>query len=175
MTHHFTDMSSQHSNLEKGMEHSDHMKQIRATLGIYLIFENKSIMSEVDWKPKVGCFLPRQVLDTSRRLQVDLGSLWYQVGLDWHTKVAPKSIWDQLLYLAISHYCGDLNEKQSYLSRWDSGVTFQPFINPSSLSDNSTSRGNSGIQTLNTRNLVCRPNFAMMLALEELRISVPSR
>ena len=50
MTHHFTDMSSQHSNLEKGMENSDHMKQIGATSGIDLIFENKSIMSEVNWK-----------------------------------------------------------------------------------------------------------------------------
>jgi len=52
-------------------------------------------MSEVDLKSKVGCFLPKSpqvVLGTSRRLEVDLGSLLYQVGSDWHTKVAPRSI-----------------------------------------------------------------------------------
>jgi len=42
MTHHFTAMSSQHSNLETGMENSDHMKQIEATLGIDLIFEKRA-------------------------------------------------------------------------------------------------------------------------------------
>src|SRR6218665_2865100 len=51
-------------------------------------------MSEVDLKSKVGCFLPKSpqvVLGTSRRLEVDLGSLLYQVGSDWHTKVTPRS------------------------------------------------------------------------------------
>ena len=53
-------------------------------------------MSEVDFdlKSKVGCFLlksPQIVLGTSRRLEVDLGSVLYQVGSDWHTKVAPRS------------------------------------------------------------------------------------
>ena len=50
--------------------------------------------SEVDLKSKVGCFLPKSpqvVLGTRRRLKVDLGSLLYQVGSDWHTKVAPRS------------------------------------------------------------------------------------
>jgi len=37
MIHHFTDLSSQHSNLEKGMENSDHMKQI----GVELLFGNR--------------------------------------------------------------------------------------------------------------------------------------
>src|SRR6218665_1436337 len=51
-------------------------------------------MSEVDLKSKVGCFLPKSphvVLGTSRRLEVDLGSLLYQVGSDWHSKVTPRS------------------------------------------------------------------------------------
>ena len=61
MTHPFADMSSQHSDLKKGMENSDHMKQIGDTSEIELIFENKSIVSEVDWKPKVGCFLSSRV------------------------------------------------------------------------------------------------------------------
>jgi len=58
-------------------------------------------MSEVDWKPKVDCFFAKSsqvVSDISRRLQVDLGSLWCQVGSDWHTKVAPTSsrkVYDQ--------------------------------------------------------------------------------
>ena len=54
----------------------------------------QSAMSEVDLKSKVGCSLPKSpqvVLGTSRRLEVDLGSLLYQVGSDWHTKVAPRS------------------------------------------------------------------------------------
>jgi len=45
-------------------------------------------------KSKVGCFLsksPQVVLGTSRRLEVDLGSLLYQVGSDWHSKVTPRS------------------------------------------------------------------------------------
>jgi len=45
-------------------------------------------------KSKVGCFLPKSpqvVLGTSRRLEVDLGSLLNQVGSDWHTKVIPRS------------------------------------------------------------------------------------
>jgi len=49
-------------------------------------------MSEVDLKSKVGCFWlksPQVVLCTSR--EVDLGSLLYQVGSDWHTKVGPRS------------------------------------------------------------------------------------
>src|SRR6218665_4123087 len=96
MTHHFTDMSSQHSNLEKGMEHSDHMKQIRATLGIYLIFENKSIMSEVDWKPKVGCFLRSRVKSFCIGLQVvdcklilgHFGTKWGRIGTpNWLPRV----------------------------------------------------------------------------------------
>jgi len=37
------------------------MKQIGATSGIDSIFENKNIMSEVDWKPRVGWFLPSRV------------------------------------------------------------------------------------------------------------------
>ena len=56
--------------------------------------KQQSAMSEVDLKSKVGCFLPKSpqvVLGTSRRLEVDLGSLLYQVGSDWHTKVAPRS------------------------------------------------------------------------------------
>ena len=76
------------------MENSDHMKQIGAISGIDLIFENKSIMSEVDWKSKVGCFLSSRFkcfFYTSPRLQVDLGSLWYQEGSDWRTKVAPSA------------------------------------------------------------------------------------
>ena len=80
------------------MENSDHMKQIEETSGIELIFENKSIVSEVDWKSKVGYFFPSR-LDTSRRLDVDFGSLWYQVGSHWHTKVSPTSmrcLWAQL-------------------------------------------------------------------------------
>jgi len=51
-------------------------------------------MLEVDWKSKVGCLLPSRVkgvLVTSRRLEVDLGSVWYQVRSDWHTKVTPMS------------------------------------------------------------------------------------
>ena len=39
-------------------------------------------MSEVNLKSKVGCFLPKSlqiVLGTSRRLEVDLGSLLYQL------------------------------------------------------------------------------------------------
>jgi len=73
------------------MEDSDHMNQIGETSGIELIFENKGIESEVDWKSKFGFFPSQVVLDTSRRLEVDLGSLWYQVGSNWHTKVAPTS------------------------------------------------------------------------------------
>ena len=56
--------------------------------------KQQSAMYEVDLKSKVGCFLPKSpqvVLGTSRRLEVDLGSLLYQVGSDWHTKVAPRS------------------------------------------------------------------------------------
>src|SRR6218665_96370 len=57
--------------------------------------ENKQqTVSEVDLKSKVGCFLPKSpqvILGTSCRLEVDLGSLLYQVGSDWHTKVAPRS------------------------------------------------------------------------------------
>jgi len=41
------------------MENSDHMKQIEETSGIELIFENKSIVSEVDWKSKVCFFVPK--------------------------------------------------------------------------------------------------------------------
>src|SRR6218665_4209244 len=64
--------------------------------GAIIIKEDKQqrAMSEVDLKSKVGCFLPKSpqvVLSTSRRLEVDLGSLLYQVGSDWHTKVAPRS------------------------------------------------------------------------------------
>src|SRR6218665_3683075 len=54
----------------------------------------QSAMSEVDLKSKVGCFLPKSpqvVLGTSRRLEFDFESLSYQVGSDWHTKVAPRS------------------------------------------------------------------------------------
>src|SRR6218665_322049 len=101
MTRHFTDLSSQHSNLEKGMENSDHVKQIGAALGIDLIFENKSIMSQVDWKSKVGCFSAKSsqvVWDTSHRLQADLGSLSYQEGSDWHTIVAPLSRYGYSIY-----------------------------------------------------------------------------
>ena len=68
MANPFTDLSSQHSNLEKVTENSDHLKQIGATSGIDLIFENKSIMSEVDGKSKVVCFLPSRV--KSFRIQV---------------------------------------------------------------------------------------------------------
>ena len=56
--------------------------------------EDKQVSCEVDFKSKVGCFLPKSpkvVLGKSRRLEVDLGSLLYQVGSDWHTKVAPRS------------------------------------------------------------------------------------
>ena len=56
--------------------------------------KQQSAMPEVDLKSKVGCSLPKSpqvVLGTSRRLEVDLGSLLYQVESDWHTKVAPKS------------------------------------------------------------------------------------
>src|SRR6218665_842443 len=56
--------------------------------------KQQSAMSEVDLKSKVGCFLlksPQLVLGTSRRLEVDLGSLLYQVGSDWHIKVTPTS------------------------------------------------------------------------------------
>ena len=58
--------------------------------------KQQSAMSEVDFKSKVGCFLPKSpqaVLGTSRQLEVDLGSLLYRVGSDWHTKVhvAPRS------------------------------------------------------------------------------------
>jgi len=52
-------------------------------------------MSQVDLKSKVGCFLPKSsqvVLGTSRRLEVDLGSVLYQVESDWHTKVARRCI-----------------------------------------------------------------------------------
>ena len=56
--------------------------------------KQQSAMSEVDLKSKVGFFLPKSpqvVLGTSRRLEVDLGPLFYQVGSDWCTKVAPRS------------------------------------------------------------------------------------
>src|SRR6218665_1135866 len=56
--------------------------------------KQQSAMSEVDLKSKVGCFLPKSpqvVLGTSRRLEGDLGSLLYQVGSDWHTKVTPRA------------------------------------------------------------------------------------
>src|SRR6218665_1310953 len=59
--------------------------------------KQQSAMSEVDLKSKVGCFLlksPQVVLGTSRRLEVDLGSLLYQVGSDWHIKVTPRSTYD---------------------------------------------------------------------------------
>ena len=49
-----------------------------------------SFMPEVDWKSKVSCFFPKSsqvVLLKSGRLQVDLGSVWNQVGSDLHTKV----------------------------------------------------------------------------------------
>ena len=75
MTHNFTYLSSQLSNLETGMENNDHIKKIGATSGIDLIFENKNIMSEVDWKPKVGWPFAKSsqvVLDTSRRLGITL-------------------------------------------------------------------------------------------------------
>ena len=45
--------------------------------------KQQSAMSEVDLKSKFGCFLPKSpqvVLGTSRRLEVDLGSLLYQVA-----------------------------------------------------------------------------------------------
>ena len=51
-------------------------------------------MLEVDLKSKVGWFFAKSnqvVLVPSRRLQVDLGSIWDQVGSDWHTKVTPTS------------------------------------------------------------------------------------
>ena len=82
------------------------MKQIWETSGIELIFENKSIAPKSGLEIKNGrkctvsfrwlypkrLFLPSQVvLNTSRRREVDLGSLWYQVGSDWHTKVTPAS------------------------------------------------------------------------------------
>jgi len=54
----------------------------------------QSAMSEVDLKSNVGCFFPKSpqvVLGASRRLEVDLGSLLYEVGSDWHTKVTPRS------------------------------------------------------------------------------------
>ena len=54
----------------------------------------QSAMSEVNLKSKVGCFLPKSpqvVSGTSSRLEVDLESLLYQVGSDWHIKVAPRS------------------------------------------------------------------------------------
>src|SRR6218665_3181864 len=62
---------------------------------VIIINEDKqNAMSGVDLKSKVDCFLPKPpqvVLGTSRRLEVDLGSLLYQVGLNWHTKVTPRS------------------------------------------------------------------------------------
>jgi len=48
--------------------------------------KQQSAISEVDLKSKVGCFLPKSskvVLITSRRLEVDLGSVLYEVGSDW--------------------------------------------------------------------------------------------
>jgi len=100
MTRRFTDLSSQHSNFEKGIEKSDHKKQIGETSGIELIFENKSIMSEVDWKSKV--FLPSRVKSFLIQV-VDLKAIWGHfgtfgtvvpslVGSDWHTKITPTSI-----------------------------------------------------------------------------------
>src|SRR6218665_351001 len=56
--------------------------------------KQQSAMSEVDLKSEVSCFLPKssQVdLGTSHRLKVDLGSVFYQVWSDWHTKVTPRS------------------------------------------------------------------------------------
>src|SRR6218665_310590 len=68
-------------------------------------------MSEVDLKSKVGYFLPKSpqvVLGTSRRLEVDFGSLLYQVGSDWQTKVIPRSIvclfFSICLYISSSLY-----------------------------------------------------------------------
>ena len=64
MTHNLTETSSQHrpTNLEKGMENGDHMKQIGATSGIDLTFENRSIATEVDCKQKVSCFFAKSSL-----------------------------------------------------------------------------------------------------------------
>ena len=56
MTHHLTDLSSQRSNMKKGMQNSDHMKQIGKTSWIELFVENKSIVSEVDLTSKAGWF-----------------------------------------------------------------------------------------------------------------------
>ena len=59
-----------------------------------MFFENRSIKLEIDGKSKVGIFAKSSqvVLDTSNRLEVDFGSLWYQVGSDWQTKAAHTSI-----------------------------------------------------------------------------------
>ena len=46
--------------------------------------KQQSVLSEVDLKSKVGCFLPKSpqvVLGTSRRLEVDLGSLFLPSGV----------------------------------------------------------------------------------------------
>ena len=65
------------------MQSSDHMKQIEATSGRGqdLIFENKSKHERNGLEiKKMGVVFAKSshvVLDTSRRLQVDLGSLWY--------------------------------------------------------------------------------------------------
>ena len=51
-------------------------------------------------KSKVGCLLPKSpqvVLGTSRRLEVDLGSHFYQVGSDSYTKVAPRPSGDHVI------------------------------------------------------------------------------
>ena len=81
MTHHLTDFSSQHSNLEKGMENSDPMNQIGETSGIELIFENKGVESEVDWKSSL-LFLPSRVKSFWTQV-VDLKSIWGQFGTKW--------------------------------------------------------------------------------------------
>ena len=80
MTHRLTDFSSQHSNLEKGMENSDPMNQIEETSGIELIFENKGVESEDDWKSKVCCFLPSRVKSFWTQV-VDLTSIWGHFGV----------------------------------------------------------------------------------------------
>ena len=60
------------------MENSDHVNQIRETSGIALVFENKGIVSEVDWKSKVGCLFVNSsqvVLNANRRFECKSSTL----------------------------------------------------------------------------------------------------
>ena len=60
------------------------------TSGIGLVFKNKFMTQKSTGNQKSAVFC-QVVLDTSRRLEVDLGSLWYEVGSVWHTKVTSTS------------------------------------------------------------------------------------